>query len=32
VHRVADLLIKRPVVNAQQVSDQLNVAIDNVYR
>jgi hypothetical protein len=32
VHRVADLLIKRPVVNAQLVSDQLNVAIDNVYR
>lgn len=32
VHRVADLLIKRPVVNAQLVSDQLNIAISNVYR
>ena len=32
VHRVADLLIKRPVVNAQLVSDQLSVAIGNVYR
>jgi Fic family protein len=32
VHRVADLLIKRPVVNAQLVSDQLNIAINNVYR
>lgn len=32
VHRVADLLIKRPVVNGQLVSDQLNIAINNVYR
>jgi Fic family protein len=32
VHRVADLLIKRPVVNAQLVSDQLDIAISNVYR
>lgn len=32
VHRVADLLIKRPVVNAQLVSDQLGIAISNVYR
>jgi Fic family protein len=32
VHRVADLLIKRPVVNAQLVSDQLSMAISNVYR
>lgn len=32
VHRVADLLIKRPVVNAQLVSDQLNIAVSNVYR
>lgn len=32
VHRVADLLIKRPVVNAQLISDQLNIAINNVYR
>lgn len=32
VHRVADLLIKRPVVNAQLVSDQLNIAMSNVYR
>jgi hypothetical protein len=32
VHRVADLLIKRPVVNAQLLSDQLKVAISNVYR
>jgi Fic family protein len=32
VHRVADLLIKRPVVNAQLVSDQLGIAINNVYR
>nr|WP_244917545.1 Fic family protein [Mycobacterium shimoidei] len=32
VHRVADLLIKHPVVNAQLVSDQLNIAISNVYR
>lgn len=32
VHRVADLLIKRPVVNAQLVSDHLGIAISNVYR
>lgn len=32
VHRVADLLIKRPVINAQLVSDRLNIAINNVYR
>ena len=32
VHRVADLLIKRPVVNAQLISDQLGIAINNVYR
>jgi Fic family protein len=32
VHRVADLLIKRPVINAQLVSDQLHIAIGNVYR
>lgn len=32
VHRVADLLIKRPVVNAQLVSEQLRIAINNVYR
>jgi Fic family protein len=32
VHRLADLLIKRPVVNAQLVSDQLGIAISNVYR
>ena len=32
VHRVADLLIKRPVVNAQLVSDKLNIPISNVYR
>jgi Fic family protein len=32
VHRVADLLIKRPVLNAKLVSDQLNIAISNVYR
>lgn len=32
VHRVADLLIKRPVVNAQLVSGQLGIAINNVYR
>jgi Fic family protein len=32
VHRVADLLIKRPVINAQLVSDQLNIAMSNVYR
>jgi Fic family protein len=32
IHRVADLLIKRPVVNAQLVSDHLGIAINNVYR
>ncbi|SOX51717.1 Fic family protein [Mycobacterium ahvazicum] len=32
IHRVADLLIKRPVINAQLVSDQLNIAINNAYR
>lgn len=32
VHRVADLLITRPVVNAQLVSEQLRMAINNVYR
>jgi Fic family protein len=32
VHRVADLLIKRPVINAQVVGDQLNIATSNVYR
>lgn len=32
VHRVADLLIKRPVINAQLISDQLGIAINNVYR
>jgi Fic family protein len=32
VHRVPDLLIKRPVVNAQLVSDHLGIAISNVYR
>ena len=32
VHRVADLLIKHPVINAQLVSDQLHIAIGNVYR
>ncbi|CQD19993.1 Fic family protein [Mycobacterium europaeum] len=32
VHRVADLLIKRPVINAQLVSDELHIAINNVYR
>jgi len=32
VHRVADLLVNRPVVNAQLVSDRLDIAINNVYR
>lgn len=32
VHRVADLLIKRPVVNAQLLQHELNVSITNVYR
>lgn len=32
IHRVADLLIKRPVVNAQLISDELNIAINNAYR
>lgn len=32
IHRVADLLVRRPVVNAQLVSEQLGIAINNVYR
>ncbi|BBY20772.1 hypothetical protein MSTO_09770 [Mycobacterium stomatepiae] len=32
VYRVADLLIKRPVVNARLIQDQLNIPITNVYR
>ena len=32
VYRVADLLIKRPVVNAQLIQDQLDIPITNVYR
>jgi Fe2+ or Zn2+ uptake regulation protein len=32
IYRVADLLIKRPVVNAQLVRDHLNIPITNVYR
>ncbi len=32
VYRLADLLIKRPVVNAQLIHDQLNIPINNVYR
>jgi Fic family protein len=31
-YRLADLLIKRPVVNAQLIHDQLNIPISNVYR
>jgi len=32
VHRVADLLIKRPVVNAQLLKRELNIPMSNVYR
>ncbi|ATA29323.1 Fic family protein [Mycobacterium lepraemurium] len=32
VHRLADLLIRRPVINAQLASEELHVAINNVYR
>jgi Fic family protein len=32
VYRLADLLIKRPVVNAQLIHSQLNIPINNVYR
>jgi len=32
VYRLADLLIRRPVVNAQLIHDQLNIPITNVYR
>lgn len=32
VHRVADLLIRRPVVNAQLLKDELNIPMSNVYR
>jgi Fic family protein len=32
VHRVADLLIKRPVIKAHLVKDQLKIPINNVYR
>jgi Fic family protein len=32
IHRVADLLIKRPVVNAQLLKHELNIPMSNVYR
>ncbi|MDP7723794.1 Fic family protein [Mycobacterium sp. TY814] len=32
VYRVADLLMKRPVVNAQLISDELGIPMTNVYR
>jgi Fic family protein len=32
IHRVADLLVKRPVVNAQLLKDELNIPMSNVYR
>lgn len=32
VHRVADLLIRRPVVNAQLLKRELNIPMSNVYR
>ncbi|MFY9921279.1 MAG: Fic family protein [Mycobacterium sp.] len=32
VHRLADLLIRRPVVNAQLLKDELNIPMSNVYR
>ncbi len=31
-HRIADLLIKRPVINAKLVSRELNIPMSNVYR
>ncbi|WP_110809148.1 Fic family protein [Mycolicibacterium porcinum] len=32
VHRIADLLIKRPVINAKLVTRELNIPMSNVYR
>ncbi len=32
IHRVADLLLKRPVVNAQLLRRELDIPISNVYR
>jgi Fic family protein len=32
VHRVADMLIKRPVVNAKLLTRELNIPMSNVYR
>ena len=32
VHRIADLLIKRPVVNARLLTRELNIPMSNVYR
>ncbi|PJE23022.1 MAG: cell filamentation protein Fic [Mycobacterium sp.] len=32
IYRVADLLLKRPVVNAQLISDELGIPVTNVYR
>jgi len=32
VHRIADLLIKRPVVNAKLLTRELNIPMSNVYR
>jgi Fe2+ or Zn2+ uptake regulation protein len=32
IHRVADLLVRRPVVNAQLLKDELNIPMSNVYR
>lgn len=32
VHRVADLLLKRPVINAPLLQRELNIPITNVYR
>lgn len=32
VHRIADLLIKRPVINAKLLTRELNIPMSNVYR
>jgi Fic family protein len=32
VHRIADLLVRRPVVNAKLVTRELNISMSNVYR
>ncbi|WP_163751742.1 Fic family protein [Mycolicibacterium helvum] len=32
VHRIADMLIKRPVVNAKLLTRELNIPMSNVYR